>query len=75
MEPFIDTVVICTITALVMRDAQRERVVPLWRSRGNATLADGTVLSGVSRPTSSTRYNFSYVLTIAVVLFAFNSMI
>ncbi len=64
LEPFIDTVVVCTITALVI-------IIT-----GNYINAEG--VSGVqltSNAFSSAIPWFPYVLTIAVVLFAFSTMI
>ncbi|MCB0783674.1 MAG: alanine:cation symporter family protein, partial [Flavobacteriales bacterium] len=78
LEPFIDTVVICTITALVIVIHNVNGSFPYGDLAGNATLADGTVLSGVDLTAhvfDTAIPNFSYVLTIAVVLFAFSSMI
>lgn len=81
LEPFIDTVVICTMTALV---------IVLFNMNGQFTYGNltptGAVilnsgqgsLSGVDL--TSAAYNdviphFSYVLTIAIFLFAFSTMI
>lgn len=64
LEPFIDTVVICTITALVI-------IVT-----GNYLNPDD--LNGVELTSSafeSTIPGFSYVLTLAIVLFAFSTML
>lgn len=64
MEPFIDTVVICTMTALVIIFT------------GNYTNVNN--LNGVELTTAafdSSIPGFSYVLTIAIVLFAFSTMI
>jgi AGCS family alanine or glycine:cation symporter len=63
-EPFIDTVVICTMTALVI-------VIT-----GSYTAGAG--MGGVeltSMAFSSVLPGFSYILTVAVVLFAFSTMI
>ncbi|MGV8945545.1 MAG: amino acid carrier protein [Lutibacter sp.] len=63
MEPFIDTVVICTLTALVLIFTGKHEVVGM----GGAQLtsdAFGTVISW-----------FPYVLTVAIFLFAFSTMI
>ena len=78
LEPFIDTVVICTMTALVIVLFNVEGAFAYGDVDGNATLADGTVLSGVGLTSfvfDSAIPNFSIVLTIAVVLFAFSTMI
>lgn len=78
LEPFIDTVVICTMTALVIVIYNVDGLFAYGDVAGNATLPDGTVLTGVdltSHVFDSAIPNFSYVLTIAVVLFAFSTMI
>jgi AGCS family alanine or glycine:cation symporter len=70
LEPFIDTVVICTMTALV---------VVIYNMDG--VFAYGAQPAGFNGVTlTSAAYNavipnFSYVLTIAIVLFAFSTMI
>lgn len=79
LEPFIDTVVICTITALVIiifnvdggfiyGDVLNQQVL----------MADGTRLGGVnltSMAFENTIPGASYVLVLAVVLFAFSTII
>lgn len=81
LEPFIDTVVICTMTALVivlfnMNDAFTYGNLT---ANGSVILNNGEgTLNGVSL--TSAAYNdviphFSYVLTIAIILFAFSTMI
>jgi len=70
MEPFIDTVVVCTMTALVIVITNLEG--------GFVTYGDGTGLNGVTLTATafeSVIPNFSYILTVAVVLFAFSTMI
>lgn len=69
LEPFIDTVVICTMTALV---------IVLFNMDGHFTYGNPGNLNGVDL--TSAAYNdaiphFSYVLTVAIVLFAFSTMI
>jgi len=72
LEPFIDTVVICTLTALV---------IVVYNMNGifeYGVVADTSTAAGVGL--TSAAYNdaiphFSYVLTVAVVLFAFSTMI
>lgn len=80
MEPFIDTVVICTMTAMVIilfnadgafayHDVVNDRVL---------LTATGERIGGVdltSLAYNSSLPNFRYVLTVAVVLFAFSTMI
>jgi len=79
LEPFIDTVVICTMTALVIVIASLKGDFALGAADGVAKLVDGgTSLSGVDLTNyvfNSTIPGFTYVLTIAVVLFAFSTMI
>ena len=78
LEPFIDTIVICTMTALVIVLFNVEGAFTYGDTAGNVTFSDGTVLSGVgltSHIFDSAIPNFSLVLTIAVVLFAFSTMI
>lgn len=72
LEPFIDTVVICTMTAIV---------IVLYNMDGYfvyGQVADTSTSAGVALTAAA--YNdilphFDYVLTIAVVLFAFSTMI
>lgn len=81
LEPFIDTVVICTMTALVIvlfnidgaftYDAENGR-------RGVVLEATGQTVGGVdltSLAFDSALPNFRYVLTVAIILFAFSTMI
>tara|TARA_R110001583_G_scaffold22377_9_gene84041 strand:- start:142 stop:1686 length:1545 start_codon:yes stop_codon:yes gene_type:complete len=67
LEPFIDTVVICTMTALVITIAGL-----------NVAPFDGNGLTGVTLTAASfteTAGIFKYLLAIAVVMFAFSTMI
>lgn len=70
MEPFIDTVVICTMTALVIlitgvvSDPQNAALVADREGAALTGVAFGTVISW-----------FPIILTISVVLFAFSTMI
>lgn len=76
--PFVDTVIICTITALV---------IIIYNSGGhfeysdvvnNEVLINGGRIGGVDLTSvafESAIPGFSYVLTIAVILFAFSSML
>ncbi len=82
LEPFIDTVVICTMTALVIIITQQLIIDPetgnyMLNEAGNAiATVDGN--SGVSLTSAAFGSAFSwfpYVLAIAVVLFAFSTMI
>ncbi|SIT01304.1 alanine/glycine:cation symporter family protein [Neptunomonas antarctica] len=81
LEPFIDTVVICTMTALVIIITGQLTTDPttglyLVGESGRIITADGS--SGValtSAAFSSAISWFPYVLAVAVVLFAFSTMI
>ena len=67
LEPFIDTVVICTMTALVITIAGL-----------NVAPFDGAGLTGVTLTAASfeaTASIFKYFLAVAVILFAFSTMI
>lgn len=78
LEPFIDTVVICTMTALVIVIYNIEGLFAYGDAGGNAVIDGVGTLSGVDLTThifDSAIPNFSIVLTIAVVLFAFSTMI
>ncbi len=79
LEPFIDTVVICTMTALVIVIASLKGDFALGAADGATKLANGGAsLSGVDLTNyvfNSTIPGFTYVLTLAVVLFAFSTMI
>lgn len=85
LEPFIDTVVICTMTALVIIffniDAGEYQSVFQYGGdgAGNVILKDGGMSVGgvdlTSMAFDSVIPHFSYVLTIAIVLFAFSTMI
>ena len=69
LEPFIDTVVICTMTALV---------IVLFNMNGAFTYGNPGALNGVDLTTAAYNDaipNFSYVLTVAIFLFAFSTMI
>ena len=89
LEPFIDTVVICTMTALVIvlfnitpddkgylfeyGDVENKEVLIV-----NADTPAGERVGGVdltSRAFDSVLPGFRYVLTIAIILFAFSTMI
>jgi len=67
LEPFIDTVVVCTMTALVLIITGQVDTGMQINSEQGVLLTASALESGVSW--------FPYLLTIAVVLFAFSSMI
>ncbi|CAL2056888.1 alanine or glycine:cation symporter, AGCS family [Tenacibaculum sp. 190524A05c] len=67
LEPFIDTVIVCTMTALAL-------IITGQITPGNAvSFEQGAILT--SKALESSISWFPYVLTIAVILFAFSSMI
>ena len=79
LEPFIDTVVVCTMSALVIIIFQLTGAFEYGAVEGSAvTMANGAVLDGVNLTAAafdSVIPGFSYVLTIAVILFAFSTML
>lgn len=84
LEPFIDTVVICTMTALVIIffniDGTNMQSVFTYGGDGSNVIlnATGGQIGGVdltSMAFDSVIPGFSYVLTVAIVLFAFSTMI
>jgi AGCS family alanine or glycine:cation symporter len=85
LEPFIDTVVICTMTALVIiffniNGTDAQSVFNYTSQHGSSVIlnATGETINGVdltSMAFDSVIPHFSYVLTIAIVLFAFSTMI
>ncbi|MEM9822788.1 MAG: alanine/glycine:cation symporter family protein [Bacteroidota bacterium] len=70
LEPFIDTVIVCTITALVIIVTNIDGQLVEY---GNASGLNGVTLT--SAAFDSVIPGFSYVLTIAVILFAFSTML
>lgn len=68
LEPFIDTVVVCTMTALVL-------VITGNVAVENASLNDAQAILLTSGAFGSVISWFPYILTVAVVLFAFSTMI
>lgn len=80
LEPFIDTVVICTMTALVIIFFNMDGHFNYGEVVNNEVIlnATGQSIGGVnltSMAFDSTIPGFSYILAIAVVLFAFSTMI
>lgn len=81
LEPFIDTVVICTMTAIVIIMFNKDGLMFHYGGDGKGAVVlheSGRSVSGVDL--TSIAYNeviphFSYVLTVAIVLFAFSTMI
>ncbi len=82
LEPFIDTVVICTMTALVITisgqlimDPETGRFVLNEAGTAIATIDGNTGVSLTSAAFATGAWWFPYVLAIAVILFAFSTMI
>lgn len=85
LEPFIDTVVICTMTALVIiffniNGTDAQSIFNYTAEHGSSVIlnANGRTINGVdltSMAFDSVIPHFSYVLTVAIVLFAFSTMI
>ncbi|WP_092063256.1 alanine/glycine:cation symporter family protein [Poseidonocella pacifica] len=82
LEPFIDTVVICTMTALVIvitgvLNVDAETGLYIWNAEAGRISTDGEV-AGVALTSAAYARAFSWfpvLLAIAVVLFAFSTMI
>lgn len=81
LEPFIDTVVICTMTALVIIFFNMDAGAFDYGNSVNSTVMlneTGNYIGGVdltSMAYDSVIPGFRYVLTIAIILFAFSTMI
>lgn len=78
LEPFIDTVVICTMTALVIVIYNANGLFPYGNVEDGAVLIAGERIGGVdltSQAFDSVLPGFRYLLTIAIILFAFSTMI
>ena len=81
LEPFIDTVVICTMTALVIIFFNMDAGAFSYGDTVGSTVLlseSGTYVGGVdltSMAYDSVIPGFRYVLTIAIILFAFSTMI
>lgn len=81
LEPFIDTVVICTMTALVIIFYNMDGLFDygMTDAAGNVMIkATGQSAGGVDLTTlafDAVIPHFSYVLTVAIVLFAFSTML
>ncbi|MPY77658.1 MAG: amino acid carrier protein [Actinophytocola sp.] len=74
LEPFIDTVVVCTMTALTIVIANSQ----FWNDAKATYAQEGTEADGVTVTSSAFETvlpGFPYVLTIAVILFAISTMI
>jgi AGCS family alanine or glycine:cation symporter len=83
LEPFIDTVVICTMTAIVIilfnvPATGQDPMFPYGDVVNKEVLIEGNRVGGVdltSMAFDSVLPGFKYVLTIAIILFAFSTMI
>ncbi len=81
LEPFIDTVVICTMTALVIIFFNMDAGAFEYGNAVGSTVLlteSGTYIGGVdltSMAYDSVIPGFRYVLTLAIILFAFSTMI
>ena len=78
LEPFIDTVVICTMTALVIIFFNSGGIFEYGGDGAGNVIVDGVSMGGVnltSMAFESVIPWFPYVLTLAVVLFAISTMI
>jgi len=66
LEPFIDTVVVCTMTALVI----------IFTGYSNPVMADGVAGAKLTSKAFSSVFDwFDWVLMVAIILFAFSTMI
>lgn len=77
LEPFIDTVVICTLTAVVIVLFNMDGFFAYGGQGGNVMI-NGAVVNGVdltSRAYDDVLPGFRYILTVAIILFAFSTMI
>ena len=78
LEPFIDTVVICTMTALVIVLFNADGLFQYGDVVGNKVLIGEARVGGVdltSQAFDSVLPGFRYILTFAIFLFAFSTMI
>lgn len=77
LEPFIDTVVICSMTAIVIVLFNMDGHFQYGGVAGNVMIGD-TVVNGVdltARAYNDVLPGFNAVLTVAIVMFAFSTMI
>lgn len=80
LEPFIDTVVICTLTALVIIFYNSGEYFTYGNIVNNSVIMNGTgeQLGGVNLTSAafdSVIPGFSYILSLAVILFAFSTIL
>ncbi|MCG8573961.1 MAG: alanine:cation symporter family protein [Flavobacteriales bacterium] len=74
LEPFIDTVIVCTMTALVLITSEMAMGSELMEY-GVKIQSDALGVQVTSKAFANTISWFPWVLTIAVILFAFSTMI
>lgn len=78
LEPFIDTVVICTMTALVIIVFNQDELFVYSAQNLSGVQIAGQTVGGVDLTSAAfddVLPGFRYVLTIAILLFAFSTMI
>jgi len=78
LEPFIDTVIICTMTAIVIVLFNMQGDFFQYGGVGGNVMIDGQAVNGVdltARAYNDVLPGFNAVLTVAIVLFAFSTMI
>jgi AGCS family alanine or glycine:cation symporter len=78
LEPFIDTVIICTLTALVIVLYNMDNFFTYGAVEGGKVMINGAAVGGVdltSLAFEDVLPGFRYILTVAVVLFAFSTLI
>ncbi|MBX3296883.1 MAG: alanine:cation symporter family protein [Acidobacteria bacterium] len=78
LEPFIDTVIICTMTAIVIVLFNMQGDFFQYGGVGGNVMIEGQAVNGVdltARAYNDVLPGFNAVLTVAIVLFAFSTMI
>lgn len=75
LEPFIDTVVICTMTALVIVISNYGTYTPIEALEGAVTTGTAAGISLTSSAFAQTMSWFPMLLSVAVILFALSTMI
>ena len=75
LEPFIDTVIICTMTALVIVISNYGTYTPIEALEGAVTTGNAAGISLTSSSFAQTMSWFPAVLSVAVILFALSTMI
>lgn len=78
LEPFIDTVIICTMTALVIIVFNQDQLFVYSAQNTSGVVINGATVGGVDLTSAAfddVLPGFRYVLTVAILLFAFSTMI